>query len=1392
MKKLIIKCIIILPLFLIAVSSYAYKNEPVGKTSSNTAVRTKAAGCGPATTTENMQFNNVKSLIETGGSLWQNRATSDAAYFVPKNQNVSVLYAGALWMGGRSPDQQLKLAAVRYRAGNDFWPGPLTENTADVSAETCSAYDKFFVTYRLDAVRHRAWAEATFGEGTPIDGGYTTPAYYDNYPAHGNEALGQSRYLAPFYDFDGDGFYDPSVGDYPKYDVANEFDCRTRDRFDEVPLFGDETYYWIFNDKGNIHSETQGDPIGMEIRAQAFSFATTDEINNMTFYNYTLINQGTQTLTQTYFGQYADPDIGNSTDDYVGCDVARGLGYCYNGDPLDEPISSSAGWGVNPPAVGIDFFEGPYQDSDGIDNPNEGNITIALDSAGIPYSGLGLGYGDGIVDNERFGMRKFIYYNISGAGTNDPDIASEYYNYMTGFWKDGAPLTFGGNGHDNNSGVPCDYMFPGDSDPLRWGTLGADGGNDNWSEFGEATPPGDRRFIQSAGPFTLEPGQWNNITVGVVYGRAFTGSSFESVQQVLAADDKAQALFDNCFEAVPGPDAPLLSIVELENKLVLTIDNPTSISNNTHEIEYDVSNAGFDPSIPEETSDGTALSEEDRAYKFQGYQIYQLADETVSAADLEDDEKARLIFQCDIEDDVTDLFNFEVNLGELGGLIEVLPKVQGANSGIQHSFEVTTDAFATGSPLLVNYKSYYFIAIAYASNNYEEYQYASESTDAIGQDIQYLASQKSAFGGGIESVVGIPHRTDSELGNSGITYGDGVVITQHEGAGNGTNVINVSAETENKILADNFVEELTFMEGQGPVNIKLIDPVRVEDIDFELKLVPYPGDDDYDDDSTYWVLNDLTNGIEVDIFKQAFIHENEYLIEDYGISIEFSFYEYHNEEYSISANRKSTDFLEGSIEIDEPTKLWYVGIPDEESFSELNWIRIGNFEAGTEGTDAEQYYDDYPLNATQLDDTYETVLNGTWAPLYHTTLTNISVSEDDSSIGNEVSHIGPRRKATGVWNSAPLASVTSDMIYSVGLNNVDIVFTADKSKWTRSPVIEMQVYTELAEGNTKKLYLRSHASVDKNGKVAGEPGYNSSEGDMTGPTGMGWFPGYAIDIGTGERLNIAFGEDSWNEEDNGNDMLWNPNSVSFGPLGQARAGGQHWIYVFKNTQNEQGSNQLCPRYDKGQFIYDNLINADDGSLKIVYSSCTWVGSALVSEQNPLLSVEDGLIPETTRIRLRVAKKYKKYSSTQVDFNNSNNSENDWNPLYTFSTKSGASISESAGVATEDINEEILETIQVVPNPYYAYSQYETSKLDNLIKFTNLPQECTITIYNVSGTLIRQYHKADPLTFLDWDLKNANNIPISSGTYIMHIEVPGIGERVLKWFGVMRPVDLDNF
>jgi hypothetical protein len=287
---------------------------------------------------------------------------------------------------------------------------------------------------------------------------------------------------------------------------------------------------------------------------------------------------------------------------------------------------------------------------------------------------------------------------------------------------------------------------------------------------------------------------------------------------------------------------------------------------------------------------------------------------------------------------------------------------------------------------------------------------------------------------------------------------------------------------------------------------------------------------------------------------------------------------------------------------------------------------------------------------------------------------------------------------------------------------------------------------------------------------------------------MGWFPGYAIDVGTGERLNMAFGEDSWLGADNGDDMIWNPSTRIRGGLGQLYAGGQHWIYVFKNARHEEGSDDRVPTYDAGRYLWTKLeAEFSTTAVRRVFRSCSWVGSAIVNEDHQLLSVEEGLIPNDCRVRLRIAKAYEKYSATEFDTDNTDAADNFWNPLYRFSTADVATQVGQTAALTE-----VLDDINVVPNPYYAYSQYETSKLDNRIKITNLPEVCTVRIYSINGTLVRTFEKADPLTTVDWDLKNERNVPIAGGIYIIHVDVPGVGEKVLKWFGVMRPTDLDNF
>jgi hypothetical protein len=130
------------------------------------------------------------------------------------------------------------------------------------------------------------------------------------------------------------------------------------------------------------------------------------------------------------------------------------------------------------------------------------------------------------------------------------------------------------------------------------------------------------------------------------------------------------------------------------------------------------------------------------------------------------------------------------------------------------------------------------------------------------------------------------------------------------------------------------------------------------------------------------------------------------------------------------------------------------------------------------------------------------------------------------------------------------------------------------------------------------------------------------------------------------------------------------------------------------------------------------------------------------------------------------------------------------PLYEFNTSSIAPKINNSKAANK-----AMDMLNVSPNPYYAYSGYEDpgNALDNKVKIINTPKKCIVSIYTQSGFLVRRIPKDDDSkTYIEWDLRNDANVPISSGVYLIHIEAPGIGERIIKWFGVMRPADFDSF
>jgi hypothetical protein len=624
-------------------------------------------------------------------------------------------------------------------------------------------------------------------------------------------------------------------------------------------------------------------------------------------------------------------------------------------------------------------------------------------------------------------------------------------------------------------------------------------------------------------------------------------------------------------------------------------------------------------------------------------------------------------------------------------------------------------------------------------------------------------------------------------------FGDGAIITRFDGVGTGQNFLDMSDETAKAILEDKFDGKIVYKPGRGPINVKVYNPLDVKDGKFELTMVDEDMNNSTLDKQVNWQVKELSTG---KIIKSERTIEklNEQLLGEFGFSIgivqvpDAGFIK-----ADVASTDRSNGVIGGEIEYADKNNPWFAyinngasnsGLFNGNTFQPLRYIvtRGGesdekedpdqSFEKITDATGFSPYgLCDFKLRATPPFTFY---LTPAW---YNTSNSTVRLAN-------------------------PLKN----------LNNVDVVFTSDKSKWSRCIVVETasDQYTQSgfdSEGKQKQFDVREKPSVgkdDSNGDgLADADNSTVSSNGKDYKTGFAWFPGYAIDVETGTRLNIFFGENSVFRPENtdlpveiqsdkafltGSDMMWNPSHLAFkqtaggfGPINLV-AGSQHFIYVTSKKYDE--CKELRAKLDKS--VTNKL-----GGLRDVQ----WAGFPLLPSQlTKLKSYKDGLIPADTKVKLRV---YNPYAVVTPAVS----ADKKGYPTYQFELKT----LQALAIAPGEVAESTLDQIRAVPNPYYAYSDYENSQFSNVVKITNLPAKCTVSIYSLDGQFIRQYKRDEqgidqtkirsnpgiPITqitpALEWDVKNAKGIPVASGTYLIHIE-SDLGSRTIKWFGVQRPFD----
>ena len=404
-----------------------------------------------------LDINNVRTTGKSRGPLFCDQTVSMPCYEVPAGSGKHTIFAGALWMGGFNENEELHLAAERYnQVGVDYFCGPATLATEN-GMPKCDheVYVNFDRVWKIDRYDVEALAYNQ-QHGT----NYEIPIDILAWPGNGPE--GYAKNLAPYIDNDGDGIYNPE--------------------FDLPEMRGDQMIWWVTNDVYQPHTESGGNPIGVEIQYTLYAYvydnpmeASDALINNQTFLNVKIINRSDFTYDDFIASLFLDFDLGYGSDDYFGSDVEHSTFFVYNGNTIDGSGEPGT-YGENPPIQSATY------------------LSYLLN-------------GEPVCSDDIPKMEKFMCFNSSSnPNISTPVTPLNYYNYLNGVWVDGTQLYYGGLGHQSYgaSNVECSYMFPGLSDLTGCGTGGVV--MEDWSETTAGNQPSDRRGVGSVRPVQFKSG----------------------------------------------------------------------------------------------------------------------------------------------------------------------------------------------------------------------------------------------------------------------------------------------------------------------------------------------------------------------------------------------------------------------------------------------------------------------------------------------------------------------------------------------------------------------------------------------------------------------------------------------------------------------------------------------------------------------------------------------------------------------------------------------------------------------------------------------------------------------------------------------------------------------
>ena len=229
------------------------------------------------------------------------------------------------------------------------------------------------------------------------------------------------------------------------------------------------------------------------------------------------------------------------------------------------------------------------------------------------------------------------------------------------------------------------------------------------------------------------------------------------------------------------------------------------------------------------------------------------------------------------------------------------------------------------------------------------------------------------------------------------------------------------------------------------------------------------------------------------------------------------------------------------------------------------------------------------------------------------------------------------------------------------------------------------------------------------------------------------------------------------------DGVWNP--------GTNVDGTGEFIFIFNSEYDPNGNQQVY----KGNFPASSVVWADLRGYTIPTDANATDEERTVAE-SPYFNILYGLGVQ----QLDSTMNYTAGDKIIIPVQNYPYTEDD---VFQFTTK-------KQGALTTDEEKQLWDKVNVFPNPLFGFNpltSYDSNGYPDepFVTFSNLPNDVTVKIYSLSGSLLRTLVKESSTPFLRWDLKNESQLRVASGMYLAIVTSPKFGDKVLK-FAIIMP------